>query len=516
MLKFEGGFCPRPPHPGTGPMDVCARPLQVPPELGVYAEQHRVFDIIQTMLEKLLMDRPEDTIQYLIDHLKRDSDEVPRIFVLGPPASGKRTLAKLLAHQLKATHLRRQDFLENDTSPLAAEAADYIDDGQDIPTALWAKLVAERLSKVDCIKRGWVIEGFPQTREQALRIQMAGIAPVHVVALDAPDTVLIERNLGKRIDPFDEEVYHTSFDWPADPDVQERLVVPKGTSEEETGKRLFDYHRNIPGVLEAYKKNHKVINADQPFMDVYSQVLTFVQSRHRSVAPHTPRILLYGPPGSGKSLQAALLAQKYNIVNIGCGKVLRQEVADETKLGELIRPYIERRQQVPDNIVVKVLTQHLSKLEAATRGWVLHRYPLDVEQAGLLTDSGFVPNRVFFLNIPDEVALERLTQRMTDPVTGERYHTVYKPAPSLEVQARLQQNPRNSLDAIQEKLDAYHANFQLLEEFYDGVIHINADQDPNTIFEYIESCIIHPLPKAGPKEAHPPIPHTTEGEPEEY
>ncbi|XP_078502298.1 adenylate kinase 8 isoform X2 [Lissotriton helveticus] len=474
-------------------MDVCARPLRVPPELGVYAEQHRVFDIIQTMLEKLLKDRPEDTIQYLIDHLKRDSDEVPRIFVLGPPASGKRTLAKLLAHQLKATHLRRQDFLESDTSPLAAEAADYIDDG-----------------------KGWVIEGFPQTREQALRIQMAGIAPVHVVVLDAPDTVLIERNLGKRIDPFDDEVYHTSFDWPADPDVQERLVVPKGTSEKETGKRLLEYHRSIPGVLEAYKKNHKVVNADQPFMDVYSQVLTFVQSRHRSVAPHTPRILLYGPPGSGTSLQAALLAQKYNIVNISCGKVLKQEVANETKLGQLIRPYIERRQQVPDSVVVRVLTKHLSKLEAATRGWVLHRYPLDVEQAGLLTDSGFVPNRVFFLNIPDEVALERLTQRMTDPVTGERYHTVYKPAPSLEVQARLQQNPLNSLDAIQEKLDVYHANFQLVEEFYDGVIHINADQDPNTIFEYIESCIIHPLPKAGPKEASPPIPHTTEGEPEEY
>lgn len=44
-------------------------------------------------------------------------------------------------------------------------------------------------------------------------------------------------------------------------------------------------------------------------------VLTFVLSRHRSVAPHTPRILLHGPPGSGKSLQAALIAQKYNIVN---------------------------------------------------------------------------------------------------------------------------------------------------------------------------------------------------------
>ncbi|XP_069465415.1 adenylate kinase 8 [Ambystoma mexicanum] len=500
----------------TAPMDACARPLRVSPELGVYAEKHRVFNIIQTMLEKLLVDRPEDTIQYLIDHLKMDNDDVPRILILGPPASGKSTLAKLLSQQLKATHLSRQEFLES-AKPLAEEVADAEceDEGQEIPSALWAKLIAERLSEADCIKRGWILEGFPQTRDQALKMQMAGIAPTHVVVLDAPDTVLIERNLGKRVDPIDGDIYHVSFDWPRDPDVQERLTVPDGISEEETGKRLLDYHRNVPGVLDAYKKSNKIINADQPCLDVFSQAVTFVQSRHRSVAPHTPRILLYGPPGSGRSLQAALLAQRYGIVDVCSGQVLKEAVADETKLGELIAPYIERRQPVPDNIVLKVLAQHLSKLESATNGWVLHGFPLDLDQAGLLEDSGFVPNRVFFLDIPDEVAMERLSQRMTDPVTGERYHTIYRPAPTLEVQARLQRNPRDSLESLEQDFEYYHANVQLVEEFYDGVIHINADQDPNTIFEYIESCVINPLPRAGPKDTSSYI-YTEDAEPNDY
>ncbi|KAG8539876.1 hypothetical protein GDO81_020197, partial [Engystomops pustulosus] len=141
------------------------------------------------------------------------------------------------------------------------------------------------------------------------------------------------------------EVYHVTFDWPEDPELQRKLVEPAGITEDETGKRLLEYHRNIPGILRAFPKKYKKINADQPCMDVFSQVLTFVLSKPRSLAPFTPRILLYGPPGSGRSLQAMLLAQKYDIVNVSCGQVLKEAVADQTKRGLLIEPYIEKQQQ---------------------------------------------------------------------------------------------------------------------------------------------------------------------------
>nr|XP_033818105.1 adenylate kinase 8 isoform X3 [Geotrypetes seraphini] len=447
-------------------MDATARPLRIPPEMGVYAEKHKIFDLIQKMLERLLVDRPEDPIQYLINHLKNDNDEVPRIILLGPPASGKRTLAKMLCKQLNCTHLTLEYLLSDETSRLAAEALRYGNKGN---------------------SRCTVGQGDPG-------------APVknglhQKLILDAPDNVLLERNPGKRIDPTNGERYHTAFHWPTDPEIQQRLVVPKGASEGEAGKRLLDYHRNLPDILNTYSKIFRKINVDQPCIDAFAQVLTFVQSRHRNLAPHTPFILLYGPPGSGKSLQAELMAQKYSIVNIGCGQKLKEAVADNTKLGELIRPYIENEQQVPDSIVMKILTEHLSKLDSSTRGWVLHGFPRDVEQANMLKDLGFIPNRVFFLNIPDDIAFERLALRMTDPVTGERYHGMYKSAPNLEVQLRLKQNPKYSEKNLQMLLDIYHANVQDLENFYEGVIHINADQDPHTVYELIESYTIKPLPK---------------------
>ncbi|XP_067825876.1 adenylate kinase 8 isoform X2 [Heptranchias perlo] len=315
------------------------------------------------------------------------------------------------------------------------------------------------------------------------------------VILDAPDTVLIERNLGKRIDMITGEIYHVTFNWPTSIKVQKCLEKPNGITEEETVKRILEYRRVSHGILNSYSKKYHIINADQPSIDVLSQVLSHVQSRHRSIAPYTPRIILHGPPGSGRSLQAALIAQKYRIVNVSCGQLLKEAVAAETRFGETIKPYVESRQPVPDIMVMKCMAQRLSKLDCSTRGWVMHGFPQNVRQAEVLKDAGFIANRVFFLDVPDDAAIERLTMRMTDQVTGERYHSIYKPAPSSEVYGHCKINPKDSDENVQTALEVYHANVIELEQFYNPVIHVNADQDPHTVFEYIESCVVNPLPK---------------------
>ncbi|XP_073909021.1 adenylate kinase 8 isoform X8 [Castor canadensis] len=314
------------------------------------------------------------------------------------------------------------------------------------------------------------------------------------VMLKAPDTVLIERNLGKRIDPQTGEIYHTTFDWPSDPDVQNRLVEPAGISELETAQKLLDYHRNIIRILPSYPKILKTISADQPCVDVFYQALTYVQSNHRTNAPFTPRVLLCGPQGSGKSLQAALLAQKYGLVNVCCGQLLKETVADKSSFGELIEPFFEKKVTVPDSIIIKVLVQRLEKQDCVQKGWVLHGFPRDLDQAQMLKKVGFSPNRVFFLNVPLDSIIERLTLRRTDPVTGERFHLMYKPPPTMEIQARLLQNPKDSEEQIKLEMDLFYRNSAELEQFYRQAIILNGDQDPYTVFEYIESGIINPLP----------------------
>ena len=81
---------------------------------------------------------------------------------------------------------------------------------------------------------------------------------------------------------------------------------------------------------------------------------------------------------------------------------------------------------------------------------------------------------------------------------SHRYHLMYKPPATVEVQARLLQNPKDTEEQVQVKMDLFYRNCVELEEFYKHAITVNADQDPYTVFEYIESGIINPLPKKVP------------------
>lgn len=67
------------------------------------------------------------------------------------------------------------------------------------------------------------------------------------------------------------EIYHTTFDWPPESEIQDRLIAPAGISEGETARRLLEYHRNMVRILPSYPKIVKVITADQPCVDVFYQ-----------------------------------------------------------------------------------------------------------------------------------------------------------------------------------------------------------------------------------------------------
>lgn len=275
-----------------------------------------------------------------------------------------------------------------------------------------------------------------------------------------------------------------------------RLQHDPMSSETAMLKRLAAYHRNIEGVLRCYSNIFKRINADQPRDDVFSQTLSYISTKQRNNAcPHTPRVILLGPPGAGKSVQSALLASKYQLVNINCDEVIKQMLENGSKLGESMKPYVDRGVRIPDELVTGALAERLGHLDAVKRGWVLHGFPTTRTQVDALAKMSYEPNRVIVLDIPTESVVERLSLRAVDPESGERYHILYNPPKTNEIKARLKTHPDDEEVEVLNRYAVYQGNLEDILEFYSNAQHVNADQDLQSVFEFIETIITNPLPQ---------------------
>src|SRR4029450_11148319 len=123
------------------------------------------------------------------------------------------------------------------------------------------------------------------------------------------------------------------------------------------------------------------------------------------------RLILLGAPGAGKGAQAATLAEHFGVPHISSGELLRRHVADGTKLGRKVAHYLERGELVPDDLVTAVVDEALAR---AGTGDLLARSPRTMSQARAAEErhGGGLADAVVFLDLPDDVARQRIAQRM--------------------------------------------------------------------------------------------------------
>ena len=124
--------------------------------------------------------------------------------------------------------------------------------------------------------------------------------------------------------------------------------------------------------------------------------------------------MILGGPGAGKGTQAEGISQHLDIPSISTGEVLRNAIAYRTSLGEKARPYVEKGELVPDDIMIQFIRQRLLQRDVSD-GWLLDGYPRTAFQAEeldfLLEDLGQQLNWAIYLNVPEDVLASRTIQR---------------------------------------------------------------------------------------------------------
>lgn len=191
------------------------------------------------------------------------------------------------------------------------------------------------------------------------------------------------------------------------------------------------------------------------------------------------RLMLLGPPGSGKGTQAQLLAQRLSLAHISTGDILRQAIAQDTKLGRLAKPHMSTGQLVPDSLVNGMVADYF-RCQRPER-FVLDGYPRTITQAealaGVLDEQGLDLSAVVALKVPDQEIVLRLTGRRTCPRCKATFHVIFRPPHVPDVcndcGSRLVQRDDDREETVRERLRVYHNATAGLIAYYGarGLLH---------------------------------------------
>jgi len=425
-------------------------------QCAAYLEEKEVYDLFESLLKKVVLHQPDDPLQFMIDTLKKETKV--KVLLLGPAGVSRTSFAQRLAkdHNIPCVSAGAvvKEYLtaKGDQQGLADMAS-----GLFVPDDVAIAAVIPHLTKLDA--EGWVVDGFPRTRPQALALQHAKLVPDKVLLLNCPSQTV-------------EYAYGTK--------------VGDG-SEDMVKRRVQQFMRHLLLTVEVFK--HSVMQLDIDGLSdeqVADELRHLVSLRPTSNAPLRPvRVCVLGPLGSGRTSLARRVSKHYGAVHVDVAQIVRgmKEVGavEANVLAE----------DVPDAQLCAAVRERLDQLDCAHKGWVLDGFPMNRQQAQFLPNAHLMPSRVLHVTIPEDVCVKRISCRKYDPVTGIAY---YGPPPSVAVRQRLKQDKTDKPEVVKGRFETHAKSVQEVEtQFLRCFIPLRGDLPETEVYEKATDFIDRPL-----------------------
>lgn len=203
------------------------------------------------------------------------------------------------------------------------------------------------------------------------------------------------------------------------------------------------------------------------------------------------KLVLLGPPGSGKGTMSERLTKKFKLKHISPGEIFRDEIEKKTRLSREIKKHMEGGGLVPDNLTNEIIKLEIEK----QKNFLLDGYPRTIGQARALSKSVKI-DKVILLEVSEKTAIERISGRRICSQCETPFHIKFIPPKKAGIcdkcKGKLMQRKDDAPASVKKRFQIYNGQVKPLKEFYQRkglLVLIDASLPPENVYQEIKKTM---------------------------